>query len=1254
VHELGRLPDGRPYFIMKLIQGDSLHQLLKDRASRDQDLPRFVSIFEQVCQTLAYAHARGVIHRDLKPNNIMVGAFGEVQVMDWGLAKLLESTDEENPPSAAREESPPVFGFPDTPATTGETAAGAVLGTPAYMAPEQARGEIGSLDARTDVFGLGAILCHLLTGQPPFAGSRVLEQARAADLTDAHARLERCEADVMLVQLARQCLAADRQERPPDGGAVAQAVAQYQQQLQQRLRQAELEGAAARARVEEEQKRREVEQARAQEERQRRQAERQKRRVQLVLAGVVLLTAVAGGGLALWYQQHQAARATRHELREQGIREALQQTQQVRATLHQHLSEPGGIFALLNRPADWSQQLAASRAALRRAQDKDEEAEFPVADQLRQEIRELASLIQQDEADRQLALALENVRLDRATVVDGQFNTARAVQSYRQVFHSAGLAVAEPEIMATAARIKRSPIREQLLAALDDWAQSALLTKQEVLADRLLALARRCDPDAERSAVHDLQLWRNGPALEKLAARLKQGLAAEQGGRRLSPQMYRLLGALLAPHGREGEAWLRQGQTLYPADFWLNLAVGNILASSRPEAAAGFYRGAVAVRPHSSAAHINLGNVLRMQGDLSGAMAAYRRALTLNAKSALAYSNMAIALKLQGDLPGAIAAYRQALAIDPKLAPAHYNLGLALQAQRNLPGAIAAFRQSVAIDPNFAPAHTDLGNALQAQRDLPGAIAEFRRALAIDPKYVPAHNNLGTALRDQNNLPGAIAAFRQAVALDPRLAQGHWNLALALQAQGDLPGAVAAYRQTLALDPKNAAAHNNLGLALKSLGNLPGAITAYRQALAINPKLVEAYYNLGDALKILGDRPGAIAAFRQAGTLAPKLAMAHNNLASTLHELQDVPGAIAAYRRALAADPRLVQAHGGLGLALLAQGEFAAAAQATQQCLQLLPPGHPLRGPVQHQLQQCQHAIQLEKRAQAILQGQAAGAVEQLQLAQFCRQFKQYQAAARLYAAALAAQPALAGEPTKGQRYHAACTAALAAAGQDLDATKLPQKNRIELRRQALDWLRADLERLAQTVADHQTPSVAQKPPAASPLEKLVSQSQKPSAAALLLVCDRLQQWQQTPDLTSVRDDKELARLSREEQKAWRNLWEEVRSLHQQARACFTEHRLSGSLTAGQKEQRHESLLRAGQTYIFELESTAFDPFLRLEDAKGKQLAENDDIEPGVNKNSRIIVIPKESGTYRLVATAFQGRGTGAYTLVIREFVRGK
>jgi serine/threonine-protein kinase len=135
VYDLGRFPDRRPFFTMKLVQGRTLAELLAQRRHPGHDLPRFLKICEQVCQTLAYAHSKGVIHRDLKPSNVMVGAFGEVQVMDWGLAKVLTRG---RPQLAEQASGASTLRGEQTPSLTW---VGQVMGTPGYMAPEQARGK---------------------------------------------------------------------------------------------------------------------------------------------------------------------------------------------------------------------------------------------------------------------------------------------------------------------------------------------------------------------------------------------------------------------------------------------------------------------------------------------------------------------------------------------------------------------------------------------------------------------------------------------------------------------------------------------------------------------------------------------------------------------------------------------------------------------------------------------------------------------------------------------------------------------------------------------------------------------------------------------------------------------------------------------------------------------------------------------------------------------------------------------------------
>jgi serine/threonine-protein kinase len=196
VHDVGQLPDGRVFYTMKFVEGARLDKFVAQISS----LPERLRLFLRICDAVAFAHARGVLHRDLKPANVMVGSFGEVLVMDWGLAKIVQeaSASAETILASAKKEQ----GEEETQSTV-VTGHGTVMGTPGYMSPEQARGETEKIDSRSDVFSLGALLKFVAGISSPIGNTsmpRPLEAIRSKAMAevpkDRYASVSELAADV--------------------------------------------------------------------------------------------------------------------------------------------------------------------------------------------------------------------------------------------------------------------------------------------------------------------------------------------------------------------------------------------------------------------------------------------------------------------------------------------------------------------------------------------------------------------------------------------------------------------------------------------------------------------------------------------------------------------------------------------------------------------------------------------------------------------------------------------------------------------------------------------------------------------------------------------------------------------------------------------------------------------------------------------------------------------------------------------------
>jgi eukaryotic-like serine/threonine-protein kinase len=691
VYEVGRLTDQRPYFTMKLVEGRTLTALLKDRKSPADDLPRFLKIFEQLCQTLAYVHARGVIHRDLKPLNIMVGAFGEVQVMDWGLAKVVKSGGVHTIRSEGSDS---------------ETTTGSVLGTPAYMAPEQACGDVEGLDERCDVFGLGAMLCEILTGGPPYLSQErgeLLRQAARANLTNAFERLDACGADAELIGLAKACLAPEPAERLRDGRTVAEAMGGYLSGVQERLRTAEVGRAAAQARAKEERKR---------------------RRLTVALAATVLLAAVGVGAGALWYQQDRAARAAER------ARRVAETERDVTAALDEAATLGGQARKLTGDPVKWEAALSEGLSAVKRAEGVLNGGVG--APELRGRVEAAREELEAADKNRRMIARLEEARMQQAEAGTDGFDNAGAAALYATAFEQdMGLAALTPEEAAD--RINHRDIRKELLAALADWA-NLTPNKDEEQRLRVLLQATDSDPASFQNRMNAFAAQKDGDGLRKLAFRPE---TLDQPPARLAD-----LGRLLKP--ADGVRFLRAANDRHPDDFWIAFQLAYALQNFKHPLAADeairFYTAALALRPRAVVVHNNLGIVFHGKGRLDEAIHEFRKALELKSDYTLAHYNLGIVLYEKGLLDDAIAEYRNAIDLDPNYALAHNNLGNALREKGRTDEAVAQYQRAVALKPDYALAFSSLGYALRMQGRFSESLAAYRRAHELGSKDPAWHN----------------------------------------------------------------------------------------------------------------------------------------------------------------------------------------------------------------------------------------------------------------------------------------------------------------------------------------------------------------------------------------------------------------------------------------------------------------------------------------------------------------------------------
>jgi serine/threonine-protein kinase len=737
VYELGLMADERPYFTMKLVKGRTLAALLQQRKAPADNRGRVLAIFEAVCQTVAYAHSKGVLHRDLKPANIMLGAFGEVQVVDWGLAKVLARggvADEKRAREAQSSMMTVIETVRSGPGSSGsDSLSGSVMGTPAYMAPEQAQGEVETLDERADVFSLGAILLEILTGKPPYEPREdepLVVQAARARLEPAKARLAECDADPALKQICLDCLAPSRAARPASADEVARVLHQYLTSVEERAQRAEVAATEARVKAAE---------------------ERRARRLTLALAVTVLAALALGGGGWWWI-------ARDREQRREQVRTAVEAAfgESVEAS---QAGKPEEALASARRALVLAQADGAEPALLERAQHFVAKAETDVGAADRER-----ALREQDET---LRRRLVDLRLEQIEALGNSRREAEIDADFAQAFKDYGVDLEGADVTPALARIRERAIAEDVALALDDWGhiRRKVLGPHSEQAENLLYLAMDLDPDPDRlklrHAIFDNDL-----------AQLLELAAPENLPKLAAGSIFVLSAALYDTFPQQRPVVYRmydQALALFPGDYVLQSGGGFLYQQlGRNEAALLCRTTALGLRPGDVGAHVRVGESLYFLGRLTDALNAFDACIAAEPGRAVAHYDRALCLMNLGDYEGAFSGLSKALALEDNadwrcdLLTARYWTGRAskdavLAALANETKPLAFATELFALIDAPDPARRDPQLALDKLRSVGGGEAEWNYILrTVASIHLGDWAAARAALEDQYGLPSLI------------------------------------------------------------------------------------------------------------------------------------------------------------------------------------------------------------------------------------------------------------------------------------------------------------------------------------------------------------------------------------------------------------------------------------------------------------------------------------------------------------------
>ncbi len=1021
IYGLGTYPDGRPFYAMRLIRGDktgSLTDAIKsfyqepDPAGRVVEFRGLLRRFLDVCNAIEYAHSKNVLHRDLKPDNILLGPYGETLVVDWGLAKAAGKADPVTPDGGDHVRLTLSGG------ELSPTLDGSAFGTPEYAPPEQMTGDLENVSPRSDVYGLGAILYGLMTGQPPFSRKGIglgelIEKVEAGDFPPP--RQVRSEADKVLEAI---CLKA-MSRRPADRYESARALA------------ADLERYLADEPVT---AYREPWMMRA-----RRWRRKNRTAVASAAAALVVIIATLTVGLVVVGKLNRTLDRSNTKL----AAALASETKALNlAVERKKLADENFMFALDAVKAqvfDINEQLR-NRPGTRNLREK---LQKNASDRLKTLVERTSQRALVDLT----AITAHNNLGDIYLRVDLKPTLAR--EQYQKAYEMAkAFSEANPddfqarrELTISYERLGNVSLQTGQTAKALEYYQKSLEMREELARSRPSDSRDQRDFQVSYNKIGDV-LFQTGQTARALDY-YQKGLGVSEALARSDPNDSETRRNLLVSYDRLGDALFQTGQTARALDYYQKSAdVAEALARSDPNNSQ--------TQGDLSISYGKLGDVSLKTGATARALEYYKKGL--NVREALARSD-----------PDDSQAQRDLSVLYSKLGDVSLMTGGTVKALEYYHKSLGVRETLAKSDPRDTQAQRDLsisyerlGNASLQASETAKALDYYQKGLGVSEALARSDPDDSQARRDLSvyyNKLGDLAewAGETAKALD------YYQKDLGLS-------------QVLAeSDPNDSQARRDLSISYDRLGNVSlkigetaKALDYYQKALGVretlagsDPKNVQAqrdlsvsYSKVGDVFAQTGETAKALESFQKGQRVCEALARSDPDDSQA--------------RRGLAIS------YGNLGDLALKTGEVAKALEYYTLALELsarLSQADPTNGGARRDLEICT----LNQRLSLILQGaeQPRDNAERLNLARWAYLKRLPSTSARLYAEAMEADPKV-GDERKGQpRYLAASAASMAGSGQGFDVPRPDDDAKAKRRDQALGWLKAELtfwERYAATI----------------------------------------------------------------------------------------------------------------------------------------------------------------------------------------------